>query len=169
VRSENRCHMQFTADTRELATLLAGMQVPPEWPAATLHATGELTWPGDSKSDLSRTVAGRFELSTQGRDSNHQMAATATLADGQIELANLQGTGPEADQVFRGSGRIGLVAREYDLAVDFEQVSLAATGMPSPARARLARAWTVLRGSAARRGWADVPEARRVQWHGTWN
>src|SRR6185295_12228292 len=104
-----------------------------------------------------------------GRDTNHQMATTATLADGQIELANVQGTGPEADQVFRGSGRVGLIAREYDLAVDFEHVSLAATAMPSPARARLARAWTVLRGSAARRGWTPEPEVRRVQWHGTWN
>ena len=61
-----------------------------------------------------------------------------------------------------------LLAREYDLTVDYEQVSLAASAVPTPARARLARAWTVLRGSAARRGWAEAPESRRVQWHGTW-
>ena len=97
------------------------------------------------------------------------MTADATLADGQIQLANVQGTGPEADQVFRGSGRVGLLAREYDLTVDYEQVSLAASAVPTPARARLARAWTALRGSVARRGWTEAPEARRVQWHGTWD
>ena len=84
-------------------------------------------------------------------------------------LANLQGTGPEPDQVFRGNGRVGLLARDYDLTVDYERVSMAATAVPSPARARLARAWTNLRGSVARRGWAEAPEARRVQWHGTWD
>ena len=62
-----------------------------------------------------------------------------------------------------------LLAREYDLTVDYERVSLAASAVPTPARARLARAWTVLRGSAARRGWTEAPEARRVQWHGTWD
>ena len=81
----------------------------------------------------------------------------------------MQGTGPEADQVFRGSGRVALLAREYDLTVDYERVSMAASAVPSQARARVARAWTALRGSVARRGWAEVPEARRVQWHGTWD
>ena len=96
------------------------------------------------------------------------MSADATLVDGHIDLANVQGSGPEADQLFRGTGRVGLLAREYDLTVDYEQVSLAASAVPTPARARLARAWASLRGTAARRGWAAAPEARRVQWHGTW-
>jgi hypothetical protein len=87
---------------------------------------------------------------------------------GQIVLTDVQGTGPEPDQVFRGQGRIGLLARDYDLTVDYERVALAATAMPSPARARLSRAWNAMRGSVARRGWTDPPEARRVQWHGTW-
>jgi hypothetical protein len=167
--AESRCRLEFTADTQHLAALLGGTQLPGEWPADKMHAAGELTWPVDARGDLTRALAGRFELETQGRDSNHQLVATATLADGQIELANVQGTGPEADQVFHGSGRVGLLAREYDLTVDFEQVSLAATAVPTPARARLARAWTVLRGSVARRGWTEVPEVHRVQWHGTWN
>jgi hypothetical protein len=97
------------------------------------------------------------------------MVANASVAGGQIQLANVQGTGPEADQLFRGSGRVGLTARDYDFTVDYERVSLAAGAMPTPARARLARAWTALRGSAARRGWTEVPETRRVQWHGTWD
>ncbi len=168
--AEAVCRVEFTADTQNVAALLRGAQLPAEWPSESLHAAGELTWPADSPGDLTRTLAGRFDLSTQGRDRNHQMLANATLADGQIELANVQGTGPGADQIFRGSGRVGLLAREYDLTVDYEQVSLAATAVPTPARARLARAWTALRGSAARRGWAaEAPEARRVQWHGTWD
>ena len=73
----------------------------------------------------------------------------------------MQGTGPAADQVFRGNGRIGLVARDYDVTVDYERVALAAAAVPSPARARLARAWNAVRGS--------VPETKRVQWHGTWD
>ena len=97
------------------------------------------------------------------------MTAVAKLADGQIELTHVQGAGPAPDQVFRGRGRVGLVARDYDLTVDYEQSSIAATAaMPTPARAPLARAWSVLRGSAARRGWAEAPESRRVQWHGYW-
>ena len=105
----------------------------------------------------------------QGGGDDHQLTASATLPDGQIVLANVQGTGPEADQVFRGNGRVGLLARDYDLTVDYERVSLAATAVPSPARARLARAWNALRGSVARRGWTEAPETRRVQWHGTWD
>ena len=81
----------------------------------------------------------------------------------------MQGTGPEPDQVFRGNGRVGLLARDYDVTVDYERVSLAATAVPSPARARLARAWSALRGSVARRGWTEAPETRRVQWHGNWD
>jgi hypothetical protein len=163
------CRIEFTADTHNVAALLHEAQLPVEWPTETLKAAGELTWPVDAQGDLTRILAGRFDLSTQGRDRNHQLFANATLADGQIELANVQGTGPDADQIFRGSGRVGLMAREYDLTVDYEQVSLAATAVPTPARARLARAWTALRGSAARRGWTEAPEARRVQWHGTWD
>jgi hypothetical protein len=163
-----RCRVNFTADTRNLAALLGDVRLPAEWPAESLRAFGELTWPADSQGDLTRVLAGRFDLETAGKNDNHQMTAVATLADGQIELANVQGTGPEADQLFRGSGRVALLAREYDFTVDYEQVSLAASAVPTPARARIARAWTVLRGSAARRGWAEPADSRRVQWHGTW-
>jgi hypothetical protein len=134
-----------------------------------LHANGEISWPADSQGDLTRLLAGRFDFETQGKDASHQMLATATIADGQIELTNLQGSGPESDQLFRGSGRVGLIARDYDLTVDYERVSLAASAVPTQARARLARALTALRGSVARRGWTEVPEARRVQWHGNWD
>lgn len=164
-----RCSADFTADSQQLEALLREAQLPPEWPTRSLHAKGKLTWPGDSQGDLTRLLAGRFEFETQGTDSSHQLLAHATLADGQIELTNVQGTGPEADQMFRGSGRVGLVAREYDLMIDYERVSLAASAVPTPARARLARALTALRGSVARRGWTEPPEARRVQWHGTWH
>jgi hypothetical protein len=161
--------MAFTADTQQLAALMRGVQLPAEWPTESLHANGELTWPVDSLGgDLTRALAGRFDLETQGRDSDHQLMANATLADGRIELVNIQGTGPAADQIFRGSGRVALDAREYDLTIDYEQVSLAASAMPTSARTRLARAWASLRGSAARRGWAEPSEARRMQWHGTW-
>jgi uncharacterized protein YhdP len=164
-----RCRLEFTADTDHLAALLRGVQLPAEWPTETLHAAGELSWPAEPSGDLTRELTGQFDLETQGRDSSHQLLASATLADGQIELANVQGMGPEADQLFRGTGRVALLSREYDLTVDYERVSLAASAVPTPARARVARAWTALRGSVARRGWADEPEARRVQWHGTWD
>jgi uncharacterized protein YhdP len=168
VSGEPRCRLEFTADTENLAALLRGAELPPEWPVETLHASGELSWPVEPQGELTHELLGQFDLETQGRESSHQLVASATLADGQISLANVQGTGPAADQVFRGSGRVSLLAREYDLTVDYEQVSMAASAIPTPARARVARAWTVLRGSAARRGWAETPEARRVQWHGTW-
>ena len=75
-----------------------------------------------------------------------------------------------ADQVFRGSGRLGLDSRDYDLTIDYERIAAAAAAVPTPARARLTRAWNALRGSAARRGWTEAPpEARRVQWHGYWD
>jgi uncharacterized protein YhdP len=170
VNGEPRCRLEFTADTENLAGLLRGVQLPSEWPVETLHASGELSWPVDLQGELARELQGQFDLETQGHDSAHQLVASATLADGQISLANVQGTGPEADQVFRGSGHVALLAREYDLTVDYERVSLAASAVPTQARARVARAWTVLRGSAARRGWTtEVAEARRVQWHGTWD
>ena len=110
----------------------------------------------------------RSDLETQGGDSNHQLVANAFLGDGQIRLDNVQGSGPAPDQVFRGSGRVSLVARSYDLSVDYEQVALAAAAVPAPARAPLTRAWNALRGSAARRAFPSVPETRRVQWHGSW-
>ena len=169
ISGETRCRIEFTADTEHLAALLRGVDLPAEWPTETLHAAGELTWPVDAEGDLTRDLTGQFELETQGRDSSHQLVANATLAEGQITLADVQGTGPEADQVFRGTGRVALLAREYDLTVDYERVSMAASAVPTQARARVARAWTALRGSVARRGWTEVPEARRVQWHGTWD
>jgi len=168
VNGEARCRLEFTADTENLAGLLRGVQLPSEWPVETLHASGELSWPVEPQGELARELSGKFDLETQGHDSTHQLVANATLADGQVSLANVQGTGPEADQVFRGTGHVALLAREYDLTVDYERVSMAASAVPTQARARVARAWTVLRGSAARRGWTEAPEARRVQWHGSW-
>jgi hypothetical protein len=166
---EARCGLEFTADTGHLALLLRGAELPADWPTESLHAAGELSWPAELRGELVRVLSGKFELETEGSDSNHQLIASATLADGEIALANVQGIGPQADQLFRGNGRVALLAREYDLTVDYERVSMAASAVPSPARARVARAWTTLRGSAARRGWAEEPEARRVQWHGTWD
>jgi uncharacterized protein YhdP len=162
------CHMEFTADTRHLAALLGDTRLPAEWPAQTLRASGELSWDPDA-TDIARALTGKFELETQGATSAHQLMASALLADGQIELNDVQGTGPEPDQVFRGNGRVALLARTYDLTVDYEQVSLAASAVPTPARMRLSRAWSSLRGSAARRGWTESTPARRVQWHGTWD
>ena len=150
-----------------LAALLRGVQLPPEWPTETLHAAGELDWPLQA-DDMTRALTGRFDLETQGGDRDHQLVANASLDDGQIRLDNVRGSGPAPDQVFRGSGRVSLVARNYDLTVDYEQVALAATAMPTPARAPLTRAWNALRGSVTRRGVTADPETRRVQWHGSW-
>jgi hypothetical protein len=165
---ELRCRMEFTLATRELKTLLGDARLPAEWPTQSLRASGELAWRGDG-GDLLRSLAGRFELDTEGADSSHQLMASATLEAGLIELRDVQGTGPEPDQVFRGSGRVGLQARTYDMTIDYEQVSLAASAVPTPARVRLSRAWSTLRGSVARRGWAESAPARRVQWHGSWD
>jgi hypothetical protein len=163
------CHSEFSADSAQLAALLRGVQLPAEWPATSLRAAGTLDWPvGLTDVDA---LGGSFEVSTQGMNADHQMTAHATLADGQILLAELQGTGPAPDEVFRGSGRIGLETRDYDVTVDYERVALAATAVPSTARARFARAWNAVRGSAARHGLAATanPETRRVQWHGSWD
>jgi hypothetical protein len=166
---EGVCRAGFVVDTTQLAALVHDVRLPSEWPRDSLHAKGEIHWPHDPDAELPRSLAGRFDFEVQGADGGHVMTADAKLADGQIELANVQGTGPGADQVFRGRGRVGLLARDYDLTVDYEQLSIVATAaVPTPARARLARAWSVLRGSAARRGWAEAPESRRVQWHGYW-
>jgi hypothetical protein len=169
VASDRRCTVEFTFDTRQLPALLAVNQLPPEWPAQSLRASGELSWDSAAVADITRQLSGRFELETQGAQNTHELVATAQLAGGQIELSDVRGSGPEADQVFRGKGRIGLLARTYDLTVDYERVSLAATAMPSPARAGLSRAWSVLRGTADRRDWTDGAPPRRVQWHGTWD
>jgi hypothetical protein len=169
VADANRCSVEFSFDTRDLPALLAVSELPAEWPTHALRASGELAWPRDAAGDITRQLTGRFDLETQGAASTHQLLASATLAAGQIELANVQGTGPASDEVFRGAGRIGLLTRTYDLTLDFERISLAATAMPSPARAGFARAWSALRGSAASRGWTEVAPPRRVQWHGTWD
>jgi hypothetical protein len=166
---EGRCRMEFALDTRQLPDLLAGSELPAEWPTQMLRASGDLAWRADGAGDIARQLSGNFEIETQGADSSHQLMASATLGEGQIELVNIQGTGPEQDQVFRGNGRVRLAARTYDLSLDYEKVSLAASAVPTPARARLARAWTSLRGSAARRGWTEELPARRVQWHGSWS
>lgn len=166
--ADARCRAEFTAGTTQLASLLRGLTLPSEIPAEQLHASGELSWPLDS-ADLLTAMQGRFDVETEGRDAGHQLVANATLADGQIQLANVQGTGPSSDQVFRGEGRVGLVARDYDLTVDYERTTLAAAAVPTPSRARLARMWNAVRGSAAKRGWAEPPESRRIQWHGYWD
>ena len=164
-----RCDAEFTVATSQLAGLLKNARLPPEWPTETLRASGRISWPGEIHGELARALSGQFELETRGADPGHQLFASATLDAGDIRLANVQGSGPAVDQVFRGSGRVGLVARDYDLTFDYEQVSLAASAaVPTPARARLSRAWNALRGSVARRGWAELPETRRVQWHGYW-
>jgi hypothetical protein len=164
-----RCDLDFTFETPELKDLLAVDDLPREWPMRSLRATGELAWPSDVVTEPLRHLSGRVDIETRGSVSTHQLAATAVLAAGEIELVNVQGMGPDADQVFQGNGRIGIAARTYDLTVDYERVSLAATAVPSPARAGLARAWSVLRGTADRRAWTDGAPARRVQWHGTWD
>src|SRR5690606_32797015 len=128
----------------------------------SLRAAGELSWPLTARADLTRQLAGRFEFEMRGADDAHQLVANATIADGQVVLSDLVGTGPELDQVFRGDGRVGLQARTYDIAVDYERLAIAATPMPSPARAGIARAWSALRGSAAKRGWTDTDPPRRV-------
>ena len=163
------CRMEFTVNTRQLPSLLGDEKLPAEWPTQTLHASGELAWRGDAGADITRALTGTFELETQGANSSHQLLASAVLADGHIELANVQGTGPAFDQAFRGSGQVGLLARTYDLTLDYEQISLAASAVPPPARVRLSRAWSSLRGSVARRDSAQAMPARRVQWHGTWD
>jgi hypothetical protein len=165
---DGACRASFVADTAQLATLVQAVRLPAEWPRESLHAKGEIHWP-HAGAELPRSLTGRFDFEAQGADGSHVLTADATLADGQIQLANVQGAGPGPDQVFRGSGRVGLLERDYDLTVDYEKLSLAATAVPTPARARLARAWSVLRGSAARRGWTEAPESRRVQWHGYWD
>jgi hypothetical protein len=166
--TDGPCRMEFTFATRQLPELLALRELPAEWPAQTLRATGELTWPRDAGADIARRVSGQFELESAGTHEGHQLMASARLDSGQIELEDLQGTGPEPDQAFRGQGRIALEARTYDLFIDYERVPLAATAMPSPARAGLTRAWSVLRGAADRRTWAGAEPPRRVQWHGSW-
>jgi len=167
---EARCRAEFSAETEQLAALLRGVRLPAEWPMASLHVSGALDWPTEPGESFASSLAGTFTLATQGDDPEHQLTAQASVANGEIRLADIQGTGPAADQLFRGQGRIGLVANDYDVTVDYEPIALAAAGVPSTARARLAHAWNAMRGSAARRGWAEAaPNTRRVQWHGTWD
>ena len=163
-----RCDAEFSAATTQLTALLRDVSLPEEWPTASLQAAGSLHWPADPGADVVRSLTGSFDLATEG-EREHQLTARATIADGQILLADVQGTGPAPDQVFRGTGRVGLFARDYDLSVEYERVTLAAAAVPTPARARLARAWSAVRGSAAKRGWTEAPDTRRIQWHGTWD
>jgi hypothetical protein len=165
--ADARCRAGFTADTTHFAALMRGVSLPADLPTEKLHANGELAWPM-SNDDLAGALEAHFELETEGADATHQLVANATLANGELRLDDVQGTGPAPDQVFRGSGRIGLATRDYDFTVDYERMA-AAAAVPTPARARHARAWNALRGSAARRGWTTEPEARRVQWHGYWD
>jgi hypothetical protein len=167
--ADDRCRADFTAATAHLATLLRDVRLPAEWPTQSLHASGSLEWPIDVQGAFARSLGGSFGIQAGGAGSDHQLSAHAAVADGQIVLTDVLGTGPEPEVVFRGNGRVGLLARDYDVTVDYERVALAATAVPSPARAGLARAWSAVRGSAARRGWTEAPETRRVQWHGNWD
>jgi uncharacterized protein YhdP len=167
--ADGYCRSEFSADTAQLAALLGGASLPPEWPAAGLQAAGSLDWPMAAAADFANSVTGHFDLATQGTDREHQLSAHANIADGQMLITDLQGTGPAADQVFRGTARVNLVARDYDVTLDYERVALAATAVPSTARARLARAWNAVRSPVVRRGWTDAPETRRMQWHGSWD
>jgi len=166
--TDGRCSADFSASTVQLASLLHDVQLPNEWPTSSLQASGSLAWPAEAGKDVIRSLTGSFDFAAEG-ERDHQLTARASVADGQILLADVQGTGPEPDQVFRGNGRIGLVARDYDLTVDYERTVLAAAAVPNPARARLARAWSAVRGSVARRGWTEAPDSKRIQWHGTWD
>jgi len=164
-----RCRADFTAATTHLAPLLRDVRLPAEWPTQSLHASGSLEWPVEVQGDFARSLGGSFSIQAAGAGSDHQLSAHAAVADGQILLTDVQGTGPDPDLVFHGNGRVGLLARDYDVTVDYERVALAAAAVPSPARAGLARAWSAVRGSVARRGWTEAPETRRVQWHGNWD
>ena len=164
-----RCRADFSAATTHLAPLLRDIRLPAEWPTQSLHASGSLEWPADVQGDFARALGGNFTIRATGAGSDHQLSAQAAVADGQILLSEVQGTGPDPELVFRGTGRVGLLARDYDITVDYERVALATSVVPSPARAGLARAWSAVRGSVARRGWTEAPETRRVQWHGTWD
>ena len=90
------CRLEFSLDTQQLPDLLASTPLPAEWPTRSLRAAGELAWSADAPADITRALTGKFELETQGADAGHQLMASATLVDGQIELANVQGAGPEA-------------------------------------------------------------------------
>jgi hypothetical protein len=159
------CSAEFTAATTQLASLMRDAQVPAEWPAESLHAAGVVAWSGAQDQD---DLTGRFELAAAGRVAEHQLVGKGVIGNGVIRLEDLQGTGPEPTQVFRGKGRVDYAEREYNLSIDYENVALAATAVPRPAAAKLARLWTTLRGSAAKRGWTEAPAARRVEWRGNW-
>lgn len=163
------CRMEFTFGSRQPGALLALDELPSEWPTRSLRASGELSWRSDVSGELLASLAGQFELEALGAENRHQLTASATLSDGLVTLANVQGSGPDPDEIFHGSGRIALLARTYDFTVDYERVSLAASAVPAPARESLSRAWSVLRGSVARNGSTETAPPRRVQWHGSWD
>lgn len=166
--AQDRCRAEFSANSSQLASLLRDVKLPAEWPVASLRAAGTMEWELGAAPDAARSLAGQFEIQAEGVTREHQLTAQASLANGQISLTDIQGTGPEPDLVFRGNGRVGLMDRDYDITVDYQRVSLAAAAVPSTARAPLARAWNAVRGSVARRGWTEAPVTRRIQWHGSW-
>ena len=107
VSGEARCRVEFTADTEHLAALLRGVELPAEWPTETLHAAGELSWPPIRRATTgarARRAAStsRPRVPTAATSSS----ASATLADGQISSPTSRAPDPEADQVFRGTGRV---------------------------------------------------------------
>ena len=108
------CRAEFSADTAQLATLLRGVQLP-RGVARDQPARRRVRSTGPAGLTDVHALGGSFEVSTQGMNAEHQMTARGTLAGGQILLADVQGTGPAPDEVFRGTGRIGLEARDYDV------------------------------------------------------
>lgn len=163
------CAVEFEFETQQLAGLILVNQLPAEWPKEALRASGDLRWETRGGLDPTRRLTGTFDMEARGRDGSHQLASHATLAGGQIRFVDVQGVGPVPDEVLHGAARVNLLTRRYDVTVDYEKVALAAAAVPSPARAGFARAWSALRGSAARRGWAEAPPPRRVEWRGTWD
>ena len=161
------CRMEFTLDTSQLRDLLAGTELPVEWPTRMLRAAARS--PGAVKPTATHaTLTGNSNYEPRAKRGPPLMCQRDYFR-GAIDLSEVHGSGPEPDQVFRGNGRVRLQARTYDVTVDYERLTLAASAMPTPARARLARAWSTLRGSAAKHGWTDATPARRVQWRGSWD
>jgi hypothetical protein len=135
-RAVRKCgpERQFT-NTRNLAALLGDVRLPRNGPPNRC-ARRAFTWPADSQGDLTRMLAGRFDLETAGN-----MAITrcrpSRLADGQIQLANV-GAGTRSGPVVpRQWSRPQCLANTT--LVDYEQVSRP-SAVPTPARARLASA-----------------------------
>ena len=98
-----RCRADFTAATTHLAPLLRDVRLPAEWPTQSLHASGSLEWPVEVQGDYARSLGGSFSIQAAGAGSDHQLSAHAAVADGQILLTDVQGTGPDLTSCSRGT------------------------------------------------------------------